>query len=184
MRVSQTEKDKSHKRIVESASRLMRKKGIESTSVDDVMKKASLTHGGFYRHFASKEDLINASLEDAFREVLNVIEQSYRILGLEEGADKYYEHYLSDGHVKHPELGCPIAALSTDVARSSASVKAAFGNGFGQVVDKFAEAGNGTAQENRIAAIRKISLLAGAVMIARASDARTAREVLAACKGA
>ena len=58
MRVSQTEMDKSHQRIVEGASHLMRKHGIETTSVNDIMKKAGLTHGGFYRHFNSKEELV------------------------------------------------------------------------------------------------------------------------------
>ncbi len=182
MRVSQREMSKTHKRIVEGASRLMRKRGIEATSVNDVMKRAHLTHGGFYRHFDSKESLVSAALEDAFNEVLNGMENSYRVLGAKNGSKQYHEHYLSDGHVKHPELGCPIAALSMDVARSTVSVKSAFADGFGRVVDKLAQGGDGTPEENRAAAIRKLSMLAGAVMIARASDATTAGAVLAACK--
>jgi TetR/AcrR family transcriptional repressor of nem operon len=177
MRVSQTEMDKNHQRIVKGASRLMRKQGIENTSVNDVMKKAGLTHGGFYRHFDSKEALVSASLEDSFDEVVSLI-------GQKKGAEEYSEHYLSEGHVKHPELGCPIAALSMDVARSTVSVKSAFADGFGRVVEKMAEAEQGSAEGKRIAAIRKIAMLAGAVMIARASDAKTAGAVLAACKDA
>jgi len=184
MRVSQTEMDKNHKRIVEGASRLMRKRGIEATSVNDVMKRAHLTHGGFYRHFDSKESLVSAAVEDAFNEVLNGMEESYRVLGAKKGSEQYFEHYLSDGHVKHPELGCPIAALSMDVARSTVPVKSAFADGFGRAVDKLAQAGDGTPEENRAAAIRKLSMVAGAVMIARASDAETAGAVLKACKDA
>ena len=175
---------KNHQRIVEGASRLMRKQGIETTSVNDIMKKAHLTHGGFYRHFASKESLVSAALEDAFNEVVNAIEGFYRALGPDKGSKQYYKHYLSEGHLKHPELGCPIPALSMDVARSTVAVKSAFTDGFGRAVDKLAQAGNGTAEENRAAAIRKMSMLAGAVMIARASDAKTASAVLAACKDA
>jgi TetR/AcrR family transcriptional repressor of nem operon len=182
MRVSQTEMDKNHKRIVEGASRLMRKRGIEATSVNDVMKKAHLTHGGFYRHFDSKESLVAAALEDAFNEVVNGLKESYRVRGAGNGSNEYYEHYLSDGHVKHPELGCPIAALSMDVARSTVPVKNVFADGFGRAVEKLAEGGDGTAEENRTTAIRKLSMLAGAVMIARAADAKTAVAVLAACK--
>ncbi len=176
--------DKNHKRIVEGASRLMRKRGIDATSVNDVMKKAHLTHGGFYRHFDSKESLVAAALEDAFNEVVNGLEELYGVRGAGKGSKHYYEHYLSEGHVKHPELGCPIAALSTDVARSTASVKNAFADGFGRAVEKLAEGGDGTAEENQRAAIRKLSMLAGAVMIARAVDAKTAVAVLAACKDA
>jgi TetR/AcrR family transcriptional repressor of nem operon len=184
MRVSQTEMEKTHKRIVEGAARLMRKQGIETTSVKDVMKKAHLTHGGFYRHFDSKESLVSAALQDAFLEVLDAIEESYRASGIKKGSQRYYEHYLSEGHVKHPELGCPIAALSMDVARSTASVKDVFADGFERVVEKLAEAGEGTADEKRAAAMRRLSMLAGAVMIARASNAKTAAAVLAACKDA
>ena len=181
MRVSQEEMDSHHLRIVEGASRLIRKQGIETTSVNDVMSQAGLTHGGFYRHFDSKEALVSAALEEAFNDAIKVIEDSYSDLGPKEGAERYYEHYLSQGHVKHPELGCPISALSMDVARSTPVVKATFSDGFKRAVDKLAEAGNGSPVENRLAAIRRLSMLAGAVMIARASDADTARSVLAAC---
>jgi TetR/AcrR family transcriptional repressor of nem operon len=140
MRVSRKEMDSNHLRIVEGASRLIRKQGIESTSVDDVMSRAGLTHGGFYRHFDSKEALVSAALEESFNEAIKVIEDSYSNLGPKEGAESYYVHYLSQGHVKHPELGCPISALSTDVARSTPGVKATFSDGFRRAVDKLAEA--------------------------------------------
>ena len=182
MRVSQSAMDKTHKRILESASRLIRKRGIEGTSVNDVMKKAHLTHGGFYRHFDSKESLVSAALEDAFNEVVNAIEECYGRQGLKNGSEQYYQHYLSEGHVKHPELGCPIAALSMDVARANPPIKSAFTVGVERAIQKLAQAGNGTAEENRAAAFRQLSMMAGAVMIARAADAKTASAVLAACK--
>ena len=182
MRVSQAEMDKSHQRIVEGASRLMRQNGIESTSVNDVMKRAGLTHGGFYRHFESKEELVSAALDEAFEEARTLIEEAYRTRGPEKGAEAYYEHYLSEGHIEHPELGCPVAALSMDVARSPQSVKDSFATGFNRTVDKLADYGDGSAQDNRAAALRKLAMLAGAVMIARACDPQTAHAVVAACK--
>ena len=63
MRMSQAEKDKSHARIVASASRLLRERGIDGASVSDVMKDAGLTHGGFYKHFASKDELAETAFE-------------------------------------------------------------------------------------------------------------------------
>ena len=184
MRVSQAEMDQSHERIVKGASRLLRKRGIETTSVNDVMKKAGLTHGGFYRHFDSKESLVNAALEDAFSEVLDLIGKCYQDGGWKKGAEEYYKRYLSDDHLKHPELGCPIAALSLDVSRSAASVKKTFSEGFNEAVEKLSLAENGSVEEKRAAATRRLCLLAGAVMIARAADAETARNVVAACKTA
>jgi len=182
MRVSQTEMDKSHQRIVDGASHLMRKHGIESTSVNDVMKKAGLTHGGFYRHFDSKEDLVSAALDRAFDEVIRVIEECYCTLGVQKGAHRYYEHYLSEEHLKHPELGCPIAALSIDVGRSTQPVKKSFSQGFNRAIEKLAQSGDKTEDENRAEVIRKISMLAGAIIIARACDGETAQAVMDACK--
>ena len=181
MRVSQAEMDKSHQRIVEGASRLIRKQGIETTSVNDVMKKAGLTHGGFYRHFESKEELVAAALAGAFDEVIRVIDESYRTLGVKNGAEEYYQYYLSQNHLEHPELGCPVAALSVDVTRASDVIKDTFGKGFNRTIDKLAESGDGTAEENRIAAIQKLSMLAGGLMIARATGKETAQAVLSAC---
>lgn len=181
MRVSQAEMDKSHQRIVEGASRLMRKHGIETTSVNDVMSKAGLTHGGFYRHFDSKEALVSAALESAFDEVIRVIDESYRTLGVKDGAQEYFKHYLSEGHLKHPELGCPVASLANDVTRASPAIKESFSNGFNSAIEKLAQAGDGSADESRAAAIRKVSMLAGALMIARATDKKTAQAVVDAC---
>ncbi|MBT8476236.1 MAG: TetR/AcrR family transcriptional regulator, partial [Alphaproteobacteria bacterium] len=73
-RMSAQEKQKSHERILKAASRLFRERGIETTSVADVMKAAGLTHGGFYRHFASKDALVAAAFRHAVDEVLSVVE--------------------------------------------------------------------------------------------------------------
>jgi len=69
MRVSREEMEKSHARIVAGAARLLRERGIENTSVADVMNDAGLTHGGFYRHFKTKDDLLIAALDKAFADL-------------------------------------------------------------------------------------------------------------------
>lgn len=183
MRVSQAEMDKSHQKIVEGASRLMREHGIETTSVNDVMSKAGMTHGGFYRHFDSKEALVRAALESAFDEVVRMMEEAYRTLGVKKGAKEYVGYYLSEGHLKHPELGCPVAALGVDVTRASPAIKETFSQGFNRAIDMLSQAGDGSEHENKAAAIRKLSMLAGALMIARATNATTSKEVMSACMG-
>jgi AcrR family transcriptional regulator len=75
-RVSNEEKQRNHNKIVDAAARLFRENGIEMTSVADVMKAAGLTHGGFYRHFGSKEDLISAALDRAVDDVLKEGEEA------------------------------------------------------------------------------------------------------------
>lgn len=116
-RMSADEKRKSHERILKAASRLFRERGIEATSVADVMKAAGLTHGGFYRHFASKEALVTAAFGHAVDEVLSEVEAAPA--GPEHAAalDQYIASYLSAEHVGDRGQGCPLAAMGAEIAR-------------------------------------------------------------------
>ena len=182
MRVSQEEKDRSHKRIVEGAARLFRKRGIETTSVGDAMTEAGLTHGGFYRHFKTKEALAAAAIRSAFEDIDHAIGAEGEKRTPRAAVADYFAHYLSDDHVRHPELGCPVPALGSEVARGSDDLKREFGAGFNRVIATIAKGCQGSERERREAAIREIALRAGAVMLARASDPETAKAVLAACR--
>ena len=182
MRVSQDEKDRSHARIIASAARLVRARGVEGASVNDVMNDAGLTHGGFYKHFESKDALLAAALERAFEETASMLESQ---LGGAEAAARSTEFksfYLSDGHVASPAIGCPIAALSGDIARGTSALKTRFGKGVRRIVDLMARGSSGSERVARARATRQLAMMAGAVMIARASDPDTARDVLAACR--
>ncbi len=182
MRVSQQEKDRTHERIVSSAARLLRERGIEGASVADVMTDAGLTHGGFYRHFDSKDALVAAALESAFGEIERILVAHVEGPELDKAADSFQQLYLSDEHVGSREFGCPAVALGGDVARGSAALKAQFGAGVSRMISKLAKALTGTPAARRKAAARRLAMMAGAVMIARASDPVTAHEVLVACR--
>ena len=179
MRMSQEEKTKSHARIVASASRLFRERGLEGASVADVMNEAGMTHGGFYKHFDSKDALVERALDNAFAEFIAGFEASQA----EEAFAAYRALYLSREHLAQPERGCPVAALGAEIGRGSASLKTAFGNGVRRVVDAIAGSRKGSAAARRTAALREFSMLVGAMVIARASDPALADEVLAACRG-
>jgi len=182
MRVSQEEKERSHERIVASAARLVRERGIGSTSVADVMGEAGLTHGGFYRHFDTKDALLEAALQSAFDQMASGLEAQ---LGRDgpEAAASYQAHYLSQGHMDRPGIGCPMAALGGEVARGPDALKAVFGAGVNRMIAKLAECMQGSDQEKQANAMRELAMLAGAIVIARASDPDTARIVLSACRG-
>jgi TetR/AcrR family transcriptional repressor of nem operon len=186
MRVSRKEMDKSHQRIVEGASRLLRARGIERTGVVEAMAEAGLKHGGFYRHFDSKDALVDAALQSAFDEVVSGIENRFSQADGETAGAKAIEdhraHYLSQPHRDHPERGCPIAALGNDVARAPEPLKKSFGTGVRRVIEALAAGMEGTEEQRQTAAARELALLAGAVMIARASDPETAQLVLSACR--
>lgn len=179
MRMSQAEKDKSHARIVASASRLLRERGIDGASVGDVMKDAGLTHGGFYKHFPSKDALVESALEAAFTGSIAILES-----GEPEAAQAWRELYLSDKQVQNPGRGCPVAALGSDISRSPKEIKAAFSRGVAKTIEALSTTMDGSPEERRAAALQQFSMLVGAVVIARASDPDLARDVLAAASAA
>ncbi len=182
MRMSQEEKDRSHLRIIASAARLFRLGGIEGASVSDVMKDAGFTHGGFYKHFDSKDTMLVAALDRAFEEIAEMLEPKSKATEADALAADFRQFYLSDRHVASSAIGCPIAALSNDVARGAELLKARFGAGVRRIIALLTRGTSGSQRVRRIRATRQIAMMAGAVMIARASDPDTAREVLAACR--
>lgn len=182
MRASREEKERSRERIVEGAARLLRERGVEGTSVADVMAAAGMTHGGFYRHFDTKDELLAAALTAAFGQMLAGLERRTEVDGPEAAAAGFGAAYLSQGHVDRPGAGCPAAATCSDAGRGSDALKSAFGAGIGRMAAALAKGTRGSATARRAGALREIAMLAGAVAIARASDTDTARDVLEACR--
>jgi TetR/AcrR family transcriptional repressor of nem operon len=182
MRVSRKEMEKNHARIVQGAARLARERGIEQTSVADAMGAAGLKHGGFYRHFGTKDDLMDAALNAAFEQMIAELAAGFDGKDPRKAAADYRAHYLSKAHVEHPGFGCPVAALGIDVARGSESLKGSFGAGVQKTLGTLAEGMPGGKAERRTRAARELAMLVGAIVIARASDPDTARTVLNACR--
>ena len=120
MRYPDGHKEAVRDRIVRAASKALRHHGLEGVSIPALMKEVGLTHGGFYSHFANRDELVAeavrcagaATAQGAFSDGLRLEETVGR--------------YLSPGHVEHPEEGCVVAALGTDGARQPPQVRAAF----------------------------------------------------------
>src|SRR6516164_11706473 len=130
MRYPAKETAAKHERIVKEASRLFRERGFENVTVAEVMKAAGLTHGAFYAHFASKEELQAAAV--AYGQTLSArrAQQS----STKKQKVSYPERYLSRWHRDNPGDGCTMAALAQEVARSSPELKAAFERGLQEIV--------------------------------------------------
>lgn len=182
MRVSRQEMESSHARIVEGASRLLRERGLAGVSVADAMNGAGMTHGGFYRHFKTKDDLVVEALQLAFDEFVGPLEAS-QLAGAAELAVKEFEAlYLSNEHVANPALGCPLPALAADAGRGQSPVKTAFSAGLNRVIAALAAAQQGEPEQQLTEATRKMAMLVGAVNLARATDEKTGQAVLEACR--
>jgi TetR/AcrR family transcriptional regulator, transcriptional repressor for nem operon len=157
MRYPAKETAAKHERIVKEASRLFRERGFENVTVGEVMKAAGLTHGAFYAHFGSKQELEEAAV--AYGQALSA--GRARSHGpTKRGRQAYADRYLNSRHRDNPGDGCTMATLGQEVARSTPEVKAAFEKGLEEILS----AGGGDRKE----AIFQTAALLGGVVLARA----------------
>ena len=123
MRYRPEHKLETHQKIVKDASRRVRAEGLNGAAVSAVMKDAGLTHGGFYKHFGSKDDLLVESLREGFREIEDSLAHAAEQSPPGEAWKAIVRTYLSLELCEHPERGCPLAALSPELARADKRMK-------------------------------------------------------------
>jgi TetR/AcrR family transcriptional repressor of nem operon len=164
---SQEEKEKNHRQIVEVAAQKMRESGTEGPGVAEIMQAAGLTHGGFYKHFDSRDDLVAEAVEAAIAEGREGFEEA--TAGAADPLAAFAEWYLSTTHRDDPGSGCAVVALGSDAARSDPRVRAAYR---GQVESYLAHMEEllGGGPEARREAIAAVTSMVGALLIARAVD--------------
>lgn len=168
MRYSDDHKAKTRERVLREAARELRAKGRESVSVARVMERAGLTHGGFYAHFASKDDLVAEAVgtmfDDARARLTTMAEDEPR-----RALRGYIDFYLSHAHRDNRERGCPLPALSGDLARADPAVRARFGAGVKGLSDRLAQRlraiGGATPETDALAMLTQ---MVGAVALSRA----------------
>lgn len=120
-------KEITHERILSTAARAIRRGGFQGVGVADIMKEAGLTHGGFYAHFGSRNDLLAEALAHAGQESAARVEQTTAARQAR-GASALralVEGYLSDRHLGNVETGCPVAALASEMPRQAPEVREA-----------------------------------------------------------
>ncbi len=178
MRYEKGHKDATHKRIVDAASKKFRKEGLETVGVARLMADAGLTHGGFYAHFGSKDDLVKEAVSSALDETRGGLEKAAR--AEDGGIEAMIRMYLSPQHRDRVERGCAAAALACEIARGSAPTRAAFTERMDALVNLIAEQLPGdNASMRRRTAIGVFSVMMGALQLARAaSDKGASNEIL------
>lgn len=182
VRMSREAKAESEARIVGAAAALFRERGLAATSVADVMAAAGMTHGGFYRHFDSKEALAGAAIDHAVDVSLGAVEAELREGAGRRAVQRYIDLYLSQEHVTAPESGCPLAALSRDAALSGAEILSAYGRGVQRAIQVLASGMDGTMPSRRRRALMLLSLLIGAVSLARCVGKAGRTEILTSAR--
>jgi len=178
MRKSKAETADTRRRIVEVAAREFRLKGIQATGLNDVMTPLGLTQGGFYRHFASKDQLVAEACAQAMTEVIDGLEAAARHSDADNGLAAIVNAYVSEEHRDTQTGGCPLAAMGSELARANEQTRAAAAQGFEDLVEVLAKRLDGKPQKAaRASAVFAVAAMIGAVTMSRVvedSDASAA----------
>lgn len=124
MRYRPEHKAEVHQKIVKDASRRVRAEGLNGAAVGAVMQGSGLTHGGFYKHFGSKNDLLTESLREAFREMTGNLVRAAEHSPPKAAWKAIVKMYLSLEYCDHANRGCPLTALAPELARGDRRMKA------------------------------------------------------------
>lgn len=166
-----TKKKLSHDRIVEVTSQAIRRSGYDGTGIADIMKEAGLTHGGFYAHFASREALLAEAADRAGADAVALTASIAAAAPAGQAVRAMMRVYLSDEHVQNIEIGCPIAALGSEMPRQCDEVRHAATRHIKEMVDLVArqspEWGQPEAHED---ALFTVATMVGTLLLARAVD--------------
>jgi TetR/AcrR family transcriptional regulator, transcriptional repressor for nem operon len=176
MPLSKAHKRETRQRVVRTAAHAFRARGIDGVGVADLMRQAGLTHGGFYAHFRSKDDLVAAACAEG------MIESSASLLaGMKEatadaGIATFIRSYLSRSHRDDPATGCVIASLGPEIVRGSPQTRRAFTEALKRYVAELAdytsdETADDPSEEAREDAMYLLlSGMAGALLVSRVVD--------------
>ena len=177
MKVTKAQAQANRAHVVETASELFRERGFDGIGVADLMAAAGFTHGGFYKHFGSKADLMAEATACGIAQTT----------ALSDGVDasEFVGHYLSREHRDARSTGCTMAALGADAARQPESVRVAFADGVEHLVETLSRqmgaSGAADAAQARVKVLDVLAHAVGALVLSRAcpDDSALADEILA-----
>jgi TetR/AcrR family transcriptional repressor of nem operon len=160
------------RRIVAAASAAFRERGVDSTGVDEVMRRAGLTHGGFYAHFHDKSELVAEACAEAFAGAVVNLERIAALPTPAQRARLLIDSYLSQHHRDNRGSGCLVVAVGADMGRLAGRGRAGFAEGFVRHLDRLGAALrlSPDPERNRDLVTHLMSSLVGALIFARAID--------------
>lgn len=162
-------KELTHKRIVDTAARAIRRSGYDGTGVADIMKEAGLTHGGFYAHFASRDAMLAEAADKAGEETVAIAKHIFANVPENQALQALMNAYLSNEHMANIEKGCSFAALGSEMPRQAPEVRKASTCRIKEMIDliKNKLAGETNAYEK---ALVMMSTMVGTLLLSRAVD--------------
>jgi TetR/AcrR family transcriptional regulator, transcriptional repressor for nem operon len=178
MRKSKEEAALTRKRIVTAAAEKFRKNGIVATGLNDLMNAAGLTHGGFYKHFESKDQLVTEACAEAVGTMIEYVAKGAA------GGTTAVETYLSTSHRDNPAAGCPLSAIGSELSRCDDRTRTVATAGFLKLVDIIArQFGKAKPVDARRKALAAVSTMIGAMTMSRmVTDPELSAEILREAK--
>jgi len=179
--MAETHKERTRARILDEAASAMRTHGPDGIGVAALMKRAGLTHGGFYAHFSSRDDLVAHAVDRMFADSSGMLARHLDGAEPRAGLSTLIDYYVSDRARLAPERGCPIPGLAGEAGRMPAAARARFERGIVGFRARIAVAldAMGCADADSLAA-SVLAEMIGAVALSRAlTDDAAASEILA-----
>ena len=174
MRVSRVQAEKNRLAVIDAAARLFRERGFNGIGLDEVMKAAGLTHGGFYKQFKSKDELTVEACDRALATSVEVWAQTVKSAGADT-FEALIRSYLSKSHRDDGGKGCPLVALGADAARHSPTLRRSFEAGIKAHLDVL----DRTMPAARDSSIAALSMMIGALLMSRVvEDKALSRRIL------
>jgi len=169
VRYSNEHKAETRRRVLKEAAQEIRAKGPDGVAVAAVMARAGLTHGGFYAHFESKDAMIADAIGTMFDDARGRSDAIEQTSDPRAALKAYIDFYLSPAHRDRRERGCPLPALSGDLARSGEQQRARFGKGMEALTLRLAKALGGIGiAEAHAEGSAMLAQMVGAVALSRA----------------
>lgn len=172
VRYPPTHKHATRRRILEAAGQAFRERGVAETGVDEVMRRAGLTHGGFYAHFRDKTELVAEACHAAFEAAVPNLDRIAALPSRAARARLLIDSYLAPRHRDNRGSGCVIVAVGADAARLRGPVRAGYSQAFTRHLDRLCAALrlSHDPEKNRDRVTHLMSSLVGALLFSRATD--------------
>lgn len=184
MRYDSEHKQRTHAMVVKEAAKAIRLQGPDKIGVASLMAQVGLTHGGFYAHFKSKDDLVGEAVSLMFQEREEVFQDCLREVPASEGLKTFIDRYLSKKHLEQRDIGCPVASLAADLPRLALPIRKRFDAGVKRANEQFAAvfAEIGYADSQDLARSVQAEMV-GALATARTvTDAAYGLQILESCR--
>jgi len=177
LRVSRDQARQNRQRVVAASSTLFRQRGVDGVGISDLMSEVGLTHGGFYKQFSSKAELVEEACSEALEDTM-AFWDSY----LEDAVDPraaFVRAYLSDKHCDRVGEGCLLPALAGEVRREPKAIREVFTRAIRAYARRLDQPIDAQTPQSRAAALSTLSEMVGAILLARVSvDPQLSKDIL------